>query len=429
MIKAKRRPGQLLCQDVKEQNKADKMETFSMEKEEENEVRGQHFINNNVNQMTDNLMTTNQEMIPIKQEKHEWDGSQGWTSQQREQLWCELQAESKNLKDLTVMNEMENNSLEDNLLKHNEENSTLQMGLEELRSTITKQQISLKATVDEQVEVIRTFNLNLTEVKENMESLNSQAEQTKSHAERYMHLMKKSEKYCLKKKKKLQPQMIELICHNTVLRGKVEQSKITINNHKARWKQLQLHRQNMNTCRRRLEEELQAYVTEPTEPELFKEKLGVLQSHDIDNTKVKYILGNMEAEYQTEITIREKRLECLVQTVRTTKNLRKQAEEKLSESLSAVGKKQKEYTNLLMLEECKRRQKKRELKKANVKVDHDFMATMEISAIRACSLVNPQIEKDMEQLLSDRSDLSGTESDTSNHICDASCDDSINNDG
>lgn len=394
-----------------------------MEKEEENEVRGQHFIINNVNQMMGTLTTANQEIIPNEQEKHEWDGSRGWTSQQQQvQLQCH--AKLQHLRDLIVINGTENNYLKNNLLNHKEENSNLQVGLEDLESTITEQQVRLKATVEEIAEVIRTLKLKLTEVKQTMESLHFQTEETESCGEKYMQLMKKGKKYCIKKKKKLQPEIVELISHKLVLREKLDQSKITINAHKDQRKQLRLHRQDMITCKRRFDEEVEAYLSEQTKPELLEEKLAVLQGHKTDNTKVKHIPGNLEAEYQTEITNREKRLECVAQTVRTRKTLRRQEKDKLSEIISTVGKKDEEYTELLRVEKCKRRQKERELKKANVKVGHDFMAMMEISAIRAFSLVNPQIEEDMVALWPIRSDLSDTETETLRHICDASCDDS-----
>lgn len=416
MIKGKPTPlRNLTCQKVKI-NKILREEEEGSEslRPSEGEIReGQRIITN----AKKHCRLMNQALLKLMSSTQEIGQLQGQVKAMESAFWG-----------LSVNNEMQFNSLQNSLMKLKEEKEMLQVRLDDLECTSTEQQARLKATVDEQREVIRTLNLDLAESKQEIKNLHFQVEENKSFAQEYRRLMKEIErKQRIKNNKNVHPQVRKLICHNTVLREKVEQSTNIINAQKAHCKDLQLQSLQLQTYIRRFEEELQACMSVITEPKQLKQKLTVLKRNYIDNPKMEQNLENFEREHQTIIGNLQKRLERLARIMKNNKNTRKQLEQKLSEAVSTFSKKESEYIKLLKVEIHKTKQMERELKKANVKADTAYKTMKENSAKSTCSSVTTQLDEETEfsKLHCGLSELSDTgnadsgnrESDTSHHIC------------
>lgn len=436
----------LLCQKVEDQNIADKIKKTTREEEEgseslrlsEGEIReGQRIITNAkkhcrlMKQVLLKLMSNNQEIDPIKQEITEGHGSLQseitTLQQEKEELQVQVKAMKSAFRDLSVNNEMEFNSLQNSLVTLKEQKQNLQVRLDDLECTSTEQQTRLKTTVDEQCEVIRTLNLDLAESKQEIKSLHFQVEENKAFAQEYRQIMKEIErKQQMKNNKNIHPQVRKLICHNTVLMEKLDQSQLIISTQKAHCKHLQLQSLQLQTYIRRFEEELQACMSVITEPKQFKQRLTVLKRNYVDNPKIEQNLETFETEHQTKIGVLEKRLQRLAQIMRNNKNIRQRLEQKLSETVSTFSKKESEYIKLLKVEIYKTKQMERELKKANVKVE------LKNSARSACSSVNTPLDEETAEFyklhcgLSKLSETRNAESETSHHICGTSLsDDSV----
>lgn len=436
----------LPCQKVKDQNAADKIKKITREEEKgsvsprlsEGEIReGRRIITNAkkhcklMKQVLLKLMSNTQDIGPIKQDINEGHVSPQLEittlQQEKEQLQVQVKAMKSAFRDLSVNNEMEFNSLKNRFMKVKEEKENLQVRLDDLECTSTEQQTRLKRTVDEQGEVIQTLNLDLAESKQEIKSLHLQVEENREFAQEYRQIMKEIERKQKKKNKTIHPQLSKLICHNTVLKKELDQSKNIINTQRAHCKHLQLQSLQLQTYIRRFEEELQACMCVITEPKQLKQKLTVLKRNYIDNPKVEHNLVNFETEHQNKIGALEKRLQRLARIMRNNRNIRNQLEQKLSETVSNFSKKESEYIKLLQVEIYKAKQMERELKKSKVKVDTDYITTLETSARSSCSSVATQLDEETVKFkkkhcdLSEHSDIGNTdmgnvESETSHHI-------------
>lgn len=452
-------PRNLPCLKGEDQLIADKIKKIKREDQErcdsprlsEGEIReGQRIIFNAkkhcklMKQVLLKMMSNNQELGPIKQQINE--GHESLQSaitmlqQENEQLQVQVKAMKSAFRDLSVNNEMEFNFLQNSLVKLKEEKENLQVRLNDLQCTSTEHQTRLKTTVDEQCEVIRTLNLHLADSKQEIKSLHFQVEENKGFAQEYKNIMKEIERrQRLKYNKNIHPQVRKLICHNTFLMEKLDQSKNIITTQKAHCKHLQLQSLQLHTYIRRFEEELQACMSVITEPKLLKQKLTVLKRNYIDNPKLEQTPEDFETKHQIRIGALEKRLERLARIMRNNKNIRKQLEQKLSETVSTFSRKESEYIKLLKVEIYKTKQMERELKKANVKVDNDILTTLKNSARSACSSATTQLDEETVEFykvhcgLSELSDTRNTdtgnmESETSHHICETSLsEDSVGN--
>lgn len=438
----------LPCPKVEDQNTGDKSKKMTREEEErsesprlsEAEIReGQRIISNAkkhcrlMKQVLLKLTSNNQEICAVKQQVSEDQGSLQseitTLQQEKEQLQLQVNAMKSTFRDLSVNNEMEFNSLQNSLLKLKEEKESLQVRLDDLECTSTELQTRLKTTVDEQCEVIRKLNLDLVESKHEMKNLHLQVEENKSFAQEYKNIMKEIERnQRMKSNKNSHPQVRKLICHNTVLMEELHKSKLIINSQKTHCKHLQLQSLQQQTYIRRFEEELQACMSFITEPKQLKQKLTLLKRNYIDNPKIEQNLENFETKHQTKIGALEKRLERLARIMRNNKNIRRQLEQKLSETVSAFSKKESEYIKLLKVEIYKTKQMERRLKKANVKVENDYIPSRTNSARSGCSSVSTQMDEEtvefykLHRVLSERSDRRNTDtgnedSQTSHHTC------------
>ncbi|TWW66804.1 hypothetical protein D4764_20G0008360 [Takifugu flavidus] len=219
----------------------------------------------------------------------------------------------------------------------------LQVKLEDLEYESTEQQNRLKTTVEEQNKVIRTLKADLIRSNKERESLTVQLQENKALAEEYRKIMKEIERrHSLKKSKNINPQMRKLICHNTVLMEKLDQSKILIDTEKANSKQLQMQCQQLQTYIRRFEEDLQACTSVITEPKELKQKVATLKSIYLDNRKIDPSLDNLETGYQSKIGALEKKIARLMRIKKNDENIRKRMEQKLSATVSTFTKREKE---------------------------------------------------------------------------------------
>ncbi|CAG12438.1 unnamed protein product [Tetraodon nigroviridis] len=444
-------PRNLPCQKGDDQTTADKIKKTKREDQEgresprlsESEIReGQRIISNAkkncklMKQVLLKMMNNSEEIGPIKEQISEGHESRQppitTLQQENEQLQVQVKAMKTAFRDLSVNDKMEFNVLQSSLVQLKEEEKNLQVRLDEMECTSTEQQTRLKTTVDEQCEVIRTLNLHLTESEQQIKSLHFQIEENREFVQEYKNIMKEIERrQRLKCNKNLHPQVRKLICHNTFLMEKLNQSKNIISTQKAHCKHLQLQSLQLQTYIRRFEEELQACMSVITQPKLLKQKLTVLRRNYIDNPKVEQSPEDFETQHQTRIGVLEKRLERWARITRNNKNTRKQLEQKLSETVSTFSKKESEYITLLKVEMYKRKQMERELKKANVKVGSEILTTLKNSARSACSSATTQLDEETVEFykihcgLSELSytrntDTENMESETSHRMCETS---------
>lgn len=409
-------PRNLPCRKLNNQSRADKNKKATKEKEEafessrlsENKITWGRFMIANAKQHCQQmkqvllkLMSKDQEISPSQEKLDDGKGLESAVAtlqQEREQLQFQVKAMKSAFRELSIDNEMQFNSLQKNVGRLKEERENLQVRLQELEYTNTEQQNRLKMTVEEQREVIRTLKSDLIGSQKEREGLIVQVRENKVFAEEYQHIMKEIERrHTLKSNKNINPQMCKLICHNTVLTEKLDQSKILINTQKAHSKQLQLQCQQLQTYIRRFEEELQACTSVISEPKQLKQKVATLKSNYVDNPKIEYGLETFETEYESKIRALEKKIARLTRITRNDKNIRKRMEQKLSTTVSTFTKREKEYIKLLQVEIYKTKQMERELKKANLKVDNAYTTTLENSTRSACSSVATEVDEEMVQ--------------------------------
>ncbi|TWW66397.1 hypothetical protein D4764_20G0004290 [Takifugu flavidus] len=304
----------------------------------------------------------------------------------------------------------------------------LQGKVEDLEYKSTEKQNRLQMTVEEQKEVIRTLKADLIRSNEERESLTVQLRENKAFAEEYRNIMKEIERrHSLKKNKNINPQMHKLICHNTVLMEKLDQSKILIDTEKANSKQLQTQCQQLQTYIRRFEEDLQACTSVITEPKELKHKVATLKSIYLDNRKIDPSLDNLETKYQSKIRAQEQKIARLMRIKKNDENIRKRLEQKLSATVSTFTKREKKYIKLLQVEIYKTKQMEKELEKANPTVENAHVTPLENSTRSACSSITTEVDEEVQFNKWD-SDLSeppdpgetdegNTESFTSHQMC------------
>lgn len=436
----RRPPRNLACQKSN-QNRADKNkkdmeknEGFEYQSLSENQMRQGHRLLTNAKQQLQELQQEfDKFLISQSQEKLEAQRSLESVSetfqQEREQLQFQVKAMKTAFRELCVAKERQVISLQNNCGRLEEEMENLQVKLEDLEHESTEQQNKLKKTVEEQSEVIRTLKADLIRSNEERECLTVQLQENKVFAEEYRNIMKEMERrHSLKKNKNSNPKMHKLICHNTVLMEKLNQSKILIDTEKAHSKQLQTRCQQLQTYIRRFEEDLQACTSVITEPKELKQKVATLKSTYLDNRKTDHSLDNFETEYQSQIRALEQKIARLMQIKKNDQTIRKRMEQKHSAAVSTFTKREKEYIRLLQVEIYKNKLLEKELKKANLTADHAHMTPLENSTRSACSSITTEVDGEMVQFnkwdydLSEppnpgETDKGNTESLTSHQMC------------
>lgn len=424
-----RPPRNLPCQKIN-QNRADKNkkdteknEGFECLRLSLDDVRQGHLIITNakqhfwqLKQVFDNLVNKAKE-ISQSQGKLEGQSSQELAfetlQQERDQLQFQVKATNSAFRELSIEKEMQLNSLQNDFGRLKEEMENLQVKLENVEQKSTEQQNRLKKTVEEQNEVIRTLKADLIRSNKERESLTEQLQENKAYADEYRNIMKEIERrHSLKRNKNITPQMHKLICHNTVLMEKLNQSKILIDTEKANSKQLQMQCQQLQTYIRRFEEDLQACTSVITEPKELKQKVATLISNYLDNRKIDPSLDNLETEYQSRIRALEKTIARLMRIKKNDENIKKRIEQKLSATVSTFTKREKEYIKFLQVEISKNKQMEKVLKQANLTVDIAHMTPLENSTRSACSSITTEIDEEMVQFNKWDCDLSGPPGET-----------------
>ncbi|XP_029693887.1 puff II/9-1 protein-like [Takifugu rubripes] len=236
------------------------------------------------------------------------------------------------------------------------ENAALQTSLRDLETKSSQQLEALTATVEENGEIIKKQNEEISSLMDERESLRYQVEESQNSINQDKKLMKKLKMEHCKQVEILKQNINELNkvkSQNLLQKEQLENSKILVKSYKTQFKQMNMQYQQQQIFIRRFEEDLQSCVPLITKSKELRQKFIDLKSRYLDDGKGVLCSEKPEQEYEVKISFLEKKLESLTRIRQNDAKIRRQMQHKFFEILSTFYKKESHYTQLLSEEEKK----------------------------------------------------------------------------
>ncbi|TWW66802.1 hypothetical protein D4764_20G0008340 [Takifugu flavidus] len=300
-------------------------------------------------------------------------------------LRFEIEAMEKSFSTMSVINEAKCATLQEEVEKLKGENAALQTSLRDLETKSSQQLEALTATVEENGEIIKNQNEEISSLMDERESWRYQVEESQNSVNQDKKLMKKLKMEHCREVEILKQNINELNkvkSQNLLQKEQLENSKILDKSYKTQFKQMNMQYQQQQIFIRRFEEDLQSCVPLITKSKELRQKFIDLKSRYLDDGKGVLCSETPEQEYEAKISFLEKKLESLTRTRQNDAKIRRRMQHKLPEILSKFDKKESHYTLLLSKEKKKSNAFEKELNEHREMVVQLQNANLMLSAVR-----------------------------------------------